>query len=319
MNHPKVSVIIPTFNRVELLERAIQSVVSQTFQDYEIIVVQNGPTESSKSIADQFSQNGILIHYLYDPIQGGANARNKGVLAAKGDYVAFLDDDDEWLPQKLSEQVSFLEQSSDVSLVSCRALRIKEDGSVDVIPPDPASYLTYKTLILEGTVIPSLSSVMIRRECFDKVGLFNTAFLISDDHEFFLRIATRYGIFIMDKPLFRYNWHPNNISKNSLRMYTEKIAIIRQQKPFAEGGVTATDLRKAIRNYGNIFYSIASDYRDKQQYSQAFKSYLAAIYCDPFIGLQVSWSRFKNPVYRFLKPYFAVLSCTLKLLRFSNG
>jgi len=313
---PTVSIVIPTLNRAELLHRALASVLAQTYKDYEIIVVQNGPEECSKEIVQGFIKSGVPVRYVYTTKASSANARNMGVLESKGKYIAFLDDDDEWFPEKLNEQVSFLDQNKTVGLVACRCVRVKElDGITDILPEPFLDRISYASIIKSGSVIPSLSSILIRRECFDKVGFFNPDFFISDDHEFYLRVAARYEIFMLVNPLFRYYWHANNISKKSLRMYQEKIKILKSVRAENNLGVSQADIHRSFLNYGDKFYALATDCKDKKEYKEAVKLYLAALSCNPSVGLQISWSRFKNPLYRFLKPYGAIVACALKALR----
>ena len=313
--NPIVSVVIPTFNRTELLRRALTSVLAQTYKDYEIIVVQNGPEECSKDLIQEFLKFGAPVRYFYSPKLGGPSARNMGVRESKGKYIAFLDDDDEWFLEKLSEQVSFLDQDGSIGLLSCHCMRVKEpEGVTDILPTHSLDRINYASIIKNGTIIPSLSSVLIRRECFDKVGFFNPSFIISDDHEFYLRVAAQYGIFMLAKPLFRYYWHANNISKKSLRMYQEKVKILKSVRPENNLGVSKADIHRSFLNYGNKFYALATDYKENKQYAEAVKLYLAALHCNPSVGLQISWSRFNNPLYRFLRPYLAIVSCALKAL-----
>jgi len=111
----KVSVIIPTYNREQLLKRAIQSVLNQTFRDFEIIVVDDGSTDNTKEIIDSFTSD--KIKYIYESNSGGAaRPKNTGIKNAQGKYIAVLDSDDEWLPQKLEKQIELLEIFQDPKL-----------------------------------------------------------------------------------------------------------------------------------------------------------------------------------------------------------
>ncbi len=318
VNMPTVSIVIPTSgNRADLLRQALKSVLTQTYHDYEIIVIENGPQERSKETVQEFIKSGTPIRYFYSSELNGANARNIGVRESKGQYIAFLDDDDTWFPEKLKEQVSFLKQNELIGLVSCHCVRVKElEGVTDILPTRSFNHISYSTIVKNGPVIPSLSSVVMRRECFDKIGFFDPKFTISDDHEFYLRVAERYGIFILEEPLFYYRWHTSNISKKSLRMYQEKVSILKSVRPESSLGVSKADIHQSVLNYGNNFYALATGYKEKKQYIEAAEHYWAAVQCDPFVGLRITWSRMKNPIYRFIRPYILIFYCAVKCLRF---
>ena len=113
-----VSVVIPTHNRADLLPRAIDSVLNQTYSNFEIIVVSDGSTDNTEEVVKSYSDKDSRIRFIgYSPARGGNIARNTGIEAAKGEYVAFLDDDDEWMPEKLKKQIKVMESNPDIGLV----------------------------------------------------------------------------------------------------------------------------------------------------------------------------------------------------------
>ena len=113
----KISVVIPTHNRVDLLPRAIKSVLEQTYKDIEIVVVSDGSTDGTDEYMKQYADNPNVKYISYHPGRGGNYARNAGFDAAKGEFVAFLDDDDEWGPTKIEKQVALMEADEEVGLV----------------------------------------------------------------------------------------------------------------------------------------------------------------------------------------------------------
>ena len=117
INHPTISVIIPTYNRAHLIGKAVKSVLSQTYQDFEIIVVDDGSTDNTEEIVKSFTD--YKIYYICHKHNRGASAaRNTGIKASRGEYIAFLDSHDEWLPEKLDKQIkTFNSESSEVGVV----------------------------------------------------------------------------------------------------------------------------------------------------------------------------------------------------------
>ncbi len=313
---PKVSVIIPTYNRPYLLRRALASVAAQTFKNFEILVVQNGEFHQSESVVEGFRRMGLPIRYLYEKKANAANARNIGILNAKGEYIAFLDDDDEWLPSKLERQVRVFDENRELGLVACRGLWMDESGVL--IDEIPTSFfeeeITFKTFVKKECVIYSLSSVLIKRKCFDDIGLFNTKYSMGNDYEFYLRLSEKYGMRMIKEPLFRYYRHEENTTADAQRMWTEMVAVLKSLKPSEHLEVSRDDLRESIKNYGQHFHSLAVDAMDSMNYRKATECYLKAVECDPTIGLKISWSRFSNLFYRLLRPYLAVAYCALMSL-----
>jgi glycosyltransferase involved in cell wall biosynthesis len=127
---PKISVIVPTYNRSELLPRAINSILNQTFKDFELIIVDDGSTDNTKKIIEKYSENDSRIKYIYQENSGGPpRPKNTGIKIAKGNYIAFLDSDDEWLPSKLEEQIKkYIEndKNHNIGLVGCGAIIINK-------------------------------------------------------------------------------------------------------------------------------------------------------------------------------------------------
>lgn len=158
----KVSVVIPTHNRSDLLPRAIQSVLRQTEQDFEIIVVSDGSTDDTDALMLEFEEKDKRIHYIsYKPGRNGNYARNKGIKAAKGEYIAFLDDDDEWLPNKVEKQVALMEADKEVGLVytGINCIYVNENITYPFIPKLRGDL---SKEILFQNCVGSTSSVMLR-------------------------------------------------------------------------------------------------------------------------------------------------------------
>ena len=170
MTYPKVSIIIPTYNRVDLLPRAINSVLNQTFQDFELIVVDDGSTDNTKQVVEEFQKKDKRIKYIWQENSGApAKPRNTGIKNSQGEYIALLDHDDEWLPEKLEKQLEIFEKNRQTNLgfVGCNALIVKEDKIQEYKTP---KYKNILLEILERNFIWSCSSVMIKKSVLDKVG-----------------------------------------------------------------------------------------------------------------------------------------------------
>lgn len=203
-----ISVIITTYNREKLLKRAIESVLKQTFQDFELIVVDDGSTDNTKKVVSGYKE----VKYVYQENSGGAaRPKNTGIKMAQGKYIAILDSDDEWLPTKLEKQRELLE-SSNFDVVGCNIL---VDGKVKYRIPK------YRNLFERMLVTDDMgtgSALIYKKEVFDKVGLFDENLKSGQDKEMRIRLAREYRFGFIDEYLVNYHLGSDNISNLGLNI-----------------------------------------------------------------------------------------------------
>ena len=199
---PTVSVIIPTYNRAHVLGRSIQSVLNQTFQDFELIIVDDGSTDDTESLVNRFRSK--KIKYIRHQVnQGGSVAPtpNTGLRLAKGDYIAFLDDDDEWMPEKLEKQMKVIcAAPPEVGIVYTKFIQYDRFG--DYVPLRKMAKkegFLFKPLLDECFI--RWTTALIKKECFDKVGLISENILFARDWDFLLRVSQHYQFLYIDDPL----------------------------------------------------------------------------------------------------------------------
>lgn len=189
-----ISVVIPTYNRAHCLGSAINSVITQTYKDFEIIVVDDGSTDNTKEVVQPYLSD---IKYICQENKGVSAARNKGIMAAKGTWVAFLDSDDEWLPRKLELQVADLHQHPD-AILSCTNVEFGGiDGATSVDYFKECLAVNFKgTQFIREPLFKSYactSTVMARRSYIQVVGMFNEELSIYEDIDLFFRLSTLGG------------------------------------------------------------------------------------------------------------------------------
>lgn len=198
---PLVSVIIPTYNREHLIIRSLKSAISQTYTNIEIIVVDDGSNDGTENIVCSIEDSRIF--YLKHEINKGANiARNTGISISKGKYIAFLDSDDEWFPNKLEIQVAvFLKCSNPKIGVVYSGFYKSENEIKQYIPPISSQKEgnIHKDLLRGNFIITP--SVLIKKECFDRVGLFDEHFCRLEDWELWIRISKHYDFKFINLPL----------------------------------------------------------------------------------------------------------------------
>jgi glycosyltransferase involved in cell wall biosynthesis len=204
--NPLVSVVMGAYNQERHLPEAIDSILAQTYTNREVIVVDDASTDRTPDVLRGYGERIRVVRRAAN--SGGCQVpRNDGIRSSHGQYVAFLDHDDAWYPEKLAVQVAFMEQNPDIPLTHtyCQVIdadsRIVETRHENALPPTGPCYRE----LLRHCFI-TISSVMVRRDLFDKVGgLFNEdPELLSDDYEFFLRVAKKFSIGLVPKVLTKY-------------------------------------------------------------------------------------------------------------------
>ncbi|RUR35574.1 glycosyltransferase family 2 protein [Vreelandella populi] len=200
---PMVSVIIPVYNRAHLLHRSLDSVVAQTFKDIEILVIDDCSRDDPHSVIKEY--NDSRIKYIRQKEnQGVAAARNRGLREAKGSFVAFLDDDDEWFPEKLSRQVElFLQSPPEVGLIYTGVETVMDEGHSEIQLPTERGN-AYRILLVKNCIHGG-SSTMMRRNIITNVGFFDENLLAIEDYDYWLRISRYYHFDFVEEPLVRYH------------------------------------------------------------------------------------------------------------------
>ncbi len=208
---PKVSIVIPSYNAMQFLPRTVDSVIKQTFQDFEIVIINDGSTDNIKEWAKTVEDKRLRL--ISQPNQGQSAARNEGIEQSSGQYIAFLDSDDLWAPSKLEKQVQVLDCNSDVGLVySWVSLIDENDDPLDKIWTISEEGDVWHKLI-EGNIIACGSVPMIRRACVEVVGLFEKFPFACEDWDYWLRIASHYPFKVLEEVLVYYRHSPSSLSR----------------------------------------------------------------------------------------------------------
>jgi glycosyltransferase involved in cell wall biosynthesis len=239
-----VSVIIPTYNRARFLKTAVESVLHQTFQDFDISIVDDGSTDKTRQTV--FAFNDKRIRYFRHPFnKGNAAARNTGIQNSTGKYVAFLDDDDEWLPDKLKQQVKLLNTTPEnVGAVYTGFVTIDKRSSKTLSETSPSKRGSIFDDLLSANCVGTTSTVVLRRKCFQTVGLFDEELVAWVDYDMWLRVAKEFDFECLPSPQVKYYTHSGNITAN----YGAKIQGIKkmQQK---HGALFALDRKSFSGQY----------------------------------------------------------------------
>jgi len=210
MNKPLVSIIIPTYNRADLLSRAIQSVINQTYKDWELLIIDDGSTDNTKEIVEEFVKKDPRIKYFYQENKGQGAARNLGIRESKGEYIAFLDSDDEFLENKIEKSVKIFNEDKNIGMIYSNAIIIGNylDNKKSLEISKLYYGNIYKKLLLNNFI--TTSTVVVKKEVFLNCGFFNKSSLLRnfEDYDMWLRIAKKYKIGYISEVLVKYNFSP---------------------------------------------------------------------------------------------------------------
>ena len=305
MADPKVSVILPTYNRAHLLPRAIESVFSQTSSDWELIVVDDGSTdETPQGIRPYLADP--RVRFIRKEGEGvTARTRNAGVRIAQGEYVAFLDDDDLFLPEKLERQVAWMDAHPPIGLLYSSIQVV--DGEMKplrVMPPNPGR--SFLELFQENFI--QVAAVLVRRKCFDRVGFFDESLSGSEDYLMWLKIAGQFPIDYLPEPLAIYCRHGENKSRNIVRQLQNRLHILNTFPVNRTRGLTRSMKNRSL---AVTHYQLARELREAHDYFEAGRHFLNASRLDPTIGAVMKQPSPKGPawVLQLLKPYGGLLYC----------
>jgi len=228
LHHPLVSVVIPAYNAARFIRRAVDSALDQTWQSREIVVVNDGSTDDTDRVLAEY---GDSIRVIHKPNGGLSSARNRGIRESRGDYVAFLDADDYWLPEKLRRQVEAL---SNPKIGFCSTRARLEDAAGNELGEWKCPLIEetlLKTLFLQNGSIPgSGSGVMVRRQLFDKIGIFDESLGSLEDIDMWMRLASVTDYRCIDEPLTVIIKQPGSMSTNLAVMRHSASRVMRKNR-----------------------------------------------------------------------------------------
>lgn len=225
---PLVSVIIPTLERPEFLQAALRSVLRQTVPDFEVLIVDDGSATAILPLLDALN-DGRIRYFRHESNRGEAAARNTGILHARGAYVAFLDDDDEWLPDKLRLQLDLFSRQPDT--VGCVyggyvAIRAR-DGEV-LWRRVPTKRGDLSRDLVRSNLLGAPLTVMLRRECVERVGLFDEDIAFGVDYDLWIRVAREFRFDFVPEIVARYTVHPGQLSNDAVVRATGHADLLRK-------------------------------------------------------------------------------------------
>lgn len=248
-----VSVVIPNYNYARYLPEAIESVLAQTHKNVEVIVVDDGSTDDSKAVLASF---GDRIRTIFQQNQGVSAARNRGVAESNGDFLAFLDADDAFLPSKLEKQLELFRADEEIGLVHVGMVNVDPNGIEGAKHLEGMQgHVSDDLLLFERPVLIGVGSTsLVPRPIFDEVGGFDPMMTTAADWDFGYRVSVKYRVGFVPEILLRYRIHNSNMHSNIAAM--EHDTLLSYKKAFSE---TAPRVQRRAC-YGNLHKVLAGSY-----------------------------------------------------------
>lgn len=228
--NPKVSINLCCYNSEKYLCETLDSIVNQTYKDWELIIINDGSSDSTESIIHEYIKQGYPIIYHYQENKGLGFSRNEALKRSRGEFIAFIDHDDIWLPEKLSMQVAFFKRNPEIDFLYSNFFMLDQGKS--------KKYLAYRKLQPSGFVFEpflyryavGILTVLVRKKVFDKLdGLFDDKLKLSEEYDVFMRILHDVKASYMAEPLAIYRIHSNMSSLCFIENYPDEIDYISEK------------------------------------------------------------------------------------------
>ena len=275
---PRVTVLLPVYNREGYVAAAIQSVLTQTLGDLELLVIDDGSTDDSAAVCRAIGDPRLRL--LSRPHAGISASMNAGLRAARGAYVARIDSDDLWLPDMLATQVAVLDEHPEVGAVYAKAQGMEVDGtphtSLRGLPPhypdDDLCSMLYDDFTCNITVVA-------RRECFERAGEYDESMTVNEDWDMWLRVARHYRFAFSERVLALFRLHPDNITHPSSAAFRESIegraAVL--DKYFERNDLSAAEVAVRPIAYRNVYLAAGLRWFAQRRYLESLRNFARAV------------------------------------------
>jgi len=278
--NPKVSVIIPAYNCGLLVEEALESVRRQTWQNFEVIVVDDGSTDDTWRVLQDAAAKWDKVRAIRAEHKGLAAARNRAIAEMRGQYIALLDADDLWTPDKLQRCMDFLEAHPELSIVYTPMAPFKGKGEKmeGHSKPCHAGQITQKLFL---TIFVHDPAAVFHRRVIDTCGGFDESLPVCVGHEFWLRVSTQFEFGLIDEPLALRRWSEGSLTRSNRSRGRRIKAGMLEKFYFEKGGQRFIPPEKALPRLSRVFYSTGKILMKERSFDQACQFLQKAIQFDP--------------------------------------
>lgn len=273
---PLVSVIVPTYNSARYVTAAVDSILDQSFKDFEVLVIDDGSTDDTRTVLARY---GSPVRYIHQSNRGVSIARNRGIAESTGKYIAFLDADDTWFPAKLERQLDALTQTPGYRLCYT-GFRFVDDQMRSLRDHRPRQFDdALEGLLFHGNIVSSICTVLVERALFDQVGGFDPELSQCADWDMWVRLARTTRFLVIEDLLVTYRQHATNMSRSVALLERDSRRVL--EKGFADPATPETMRARANRAIARNWMVLAGSYYHARDYRNFMRSALQALWLDP--------------------------------------
>ncbi len=277
MSAPVVSIVIPAYNAARTLGSTIESALGQTVRPHEVIVVDDGSADATRQVASGYATSGVTL--VRQANCGAAAARNAGIRAAHGRFVALLDADDLWVPEKLEKQLAHLSRHPSSSAVQCGAFFVNDALEVQSVHPCIDTGRALVESLLFQNLPAFLSALVVDRQALERVGMFDTSLEILEEWDMALKMSRFCAMRSVCEPLVKYRVHAGNRHRNVDIHIAPGLQVL--DRLYADRGLPPEVVRLRRRAYGTFYRTLAGGYFVQGAYGDVVRWTLRALAADP--------------------------------------
>lgn len=298
---PNVGVVLTCYNGARWISRAIESVLAQTYEDFELVIIDDGSTDNSKEIVTSHLCDG-RVRYIHQENRGFSAAVNRGIKESSGSLIGFIGQDDLWMPNKSELQVKYLSEHKDIALVHSNYCSIDSEGGIigvrDIKIPDVSSKRKVVEQLFLGNFI-GFETVLVKRKCFDEVGFFDESMVGCSDHDMWLRMAESFNIGYLDLPLVKKRQHEFQLLKVRIE------AVLKDEFLMVKKAIDHYPFLKRVerKKLAPLYYAWGIALLQKGNNKEAKQKFLKAIMCQPW-KLKVTAAYITPSIYTFIWDHY---------------
>jgi glycosyltransferase involved in cell wall biosynthesis len=272
---PAVSVIIPTYNSAGYLKDAVDSVLAQTFKDFEVLIIDDGSTDDTEAVMRNYE---APVRYIRQENRGVSEARNRGIEESRGRWVAFLDADDTWYPHKLERQTAALRSSSEARVCYSAFMTVRSDLAPIGLRRSNRQQSALDDLLMRGNVVGSICTVLAEKSLFEVAGRFDPSLSQCADWDMWVRLAALTEFLYVDEALVTYRQHATNMSRNASLLEIDSLRVL--EKGFAMPGIGESLRGSRRRAIGRNYTVLAGTYFHARRYGDFLRCVVRALTLD---------------------------------------
>ena len=275
-----VSVVLTCYNGSRWISRAIESILTQTYEDFELVIIDDGSTDNSKEIVASHLCD-ERVRYIYQENRGFSAAVNRGIKESNGDLIGFIGQDDQWMPNKLELQIRYLSEHKDVDLVHSNYCSIDSEGRIVGVRDVKVPKFSSKRKVVEQLFLNNFigfETVLVKRKCFDELGFFDDRMVGYSDHDMWLRVAGSFNIGYLDLPLVKKRQHESPLSKVRVE------DVLKDEFLMTKKAIDRYPFLRRIerKKIAPLYYAWGIALLQKRNNKEAKQKFLKAIKCQPW-------------------------------------